>query len=90
MTFVENAEQLGIDPSKVDFAVISHGHGDHGGALSRFLNLNEEALVYVREETFKELAVKIDDRFKSAGITPEMCQVPQIKFVDESFEYFHL
>lgn len=50
--FWKNAETLGIDLSAVDTAVISHGHYDHGGGLSAFLNNNKNGKVYIRENAF--------------------------------------
>ena len=52
--FSENAEKLGIDLSVVDFAVISHGHYDHGGGLKKFLQINKSAPVYISENAFGE------------------------------------
>lgn len=50
--FLHNAEALGIDLSAVDFAVLSHGHYDHGGGLAAFFGCNDHAPVYVSSRAF--------------------------------------
>ncbi len=35
-SIIDNAEELSIDLSEIDFAVVSHGHYDHGGGVSAF------------------------------------------------------
>jgi len=52
--FAENASVMGIDLSKVDIAIISHGHHDHGGGLKTFLELNSQAKVYIHGKAFEK------------------------------------
>lgn len=50
--FLDNARALGIDPASVDFAVVSHGHYDHGGGIAAFMAANPTAKIYIRSGAF--------------------------------------
>ena len=71
--FAENAGTLGIDLSAVDFAVLSHGHYDHGGGLKTFLRLNRTAPVYVNRHAFEphynasEQYIGLDPSLRESG-----------------------
>ena len=51
--FAANAEKLGVDLENIDFAVLSHGHYDHGGGLARFIAINGTSPIYARELAFE-------------------------------------
>lgn len=48
--FMLNAEKLGVDLGEVDYCLISHGHNDHIGGLSAFLEMNHKAKVILSSE----------------------------------------
>jgi len=80
--FAENAEKLGIDLKAVDLCVLSHGHYDHGGGLTRFLELNDHAPVYVNRHAF-------GDHFSAErfiGLDPALAQSSRIRPVDDAHE----
>ncbi len=73
--FAENARTLGIDLNRVSLCVISHGHYDHGGGLTRFLRENGHAPVYVTESSFqRHFSGK-----KDIGLMPELKSHPQVR-----------
>jgi len=57
--FARNAAHLGIDIASIDAAIISHHHGDHGGGLARFFELNDHAPVYLGPAPEGEATVKL-------------------------------
>ena len=44
---LENVNELGINPRKIDTVVLSHIHSDHVGGLKEFLDKNEQVTVYL-------------------------------------------
>lgn len=46
--FILNANNMGIDLNKIDAAILSHGHHDHGGGLLSFLQINNKSRVYAK------------------------------------------
>jgi 7,8-dihydropterin-6-yl-methyl-4-(beta-D-ribofuranosyl)aminobenzene 5'-phosphate synthase len=51
-TFAQNIKASGIDLKKLDFAVISHRHGDHTSGLSYLLSVNPNVRIYTPKEGF--------------------------------------
>jgi 7,8-dihydropterin-6-yl-methyl-4-(beta-D-ribofuranosyl)aminobenzene 5'-phosphate synthase len=50
--FARNLRRLGVDLRRLDFAVISHRHGDHTGGLAHLLRVNPAVTIYVPSERF--------------------------------------
>ena len=76
--FAENAEKLGIDLARVDFAVLSHGHYDHGGGMARFLERNTHAPIYVNRHAFEP---HFNAAGKDIGLDPNLPK-DRIRFTD--------
>ena len=78
-SFAENAALLGEDLTDVETAILSHGHYDHSGGLSVFLERNRKAKIYIQEKAFEShLARRGDGRLDDIGIREELRQSPQV------------
>jgi len=86
--FIYNATLLGIDLSKVNICVLSHGHYDHTGGLAHFLDINKKAKVYMREAATRELYSKKLTRYVYTGMPKGVFEryKDRITFVDEDTE----
>ncbi len=76
--FARNAETLGLDLNKVDIAVLSHGHYDHGGGLTAFLAVNDHAPVYVHRHAFEP---HFNGTEKYIGLSPTLADNQRLRFV---------
>ena len=80
--FIKNAEKLGVDLTKVDTVVLSHGHYDHGGGILPFAEINPDAKIYVQACAFGEY-YSIDSKGQPhyIGLAEGIRELPQIVVV---------
>jgi 7,8-dihydropterin-6-yl-methyl-4-(beta-D-ribofuranosyl)aminobenzene 5'-phosphate synthase len=50
--FAHNVEAKGVDLQRLDFAVVSHRHGDHTSGLNHLLKINPTVKIYAPQENF--------------------------------------
>jgi 7,8-dihydropterin-6-yl-methyl-4-(beta-D-ribofuranosyl)aminobenzene 5'-phosphate synthase len=69
----QNAKAKRVDLSKLDFAVMSHRHGDHMGGLSYLLRVNPRVKIYAPKEGFGVYGAYLPSTFyrKNASLPPE-------------------
>ncbi len=77
--FARNADALGIDLDAAEFAVLSHGHNDHGGGLGTFFERNAHAPVYASRYAFEPHLNAAD---LDIGLDPSLLDSGRFIFVD--------
>lgn len=67
----KNAKAMGVDLSDVDYAILSHGHYDHGGGLNHFMDICPGAPVYIRKGALDgHYARRENGRIENIGLAP--------------------
>lgn len=85
--YIENANKLGINLADVDIAFLSHGHYDHGGGLKRFIEINENAKIYIHKEAFGKYYAKRDNTvMEYIGLPESLRDHNRIIYTNEDIE----
>ena len=96
---LKNAENMGIDLSKVDTMILSHGHYDHSGGIVPFLQAGSNAVIYMQETALGEFYGDDGEEqgrhlYRYIGVDKEIAKYPCVKFIkgdfviDEELEIF--
>ena len=95
---LQNAQTLGLDLTKVDTVILSHGHYDHSGGILPFAGINDRALIYMQESAvgdyFSDRGKSAPERYEYIGIDKNIAKLPQVRFlqgnhwIDDELELF--
>ncbi len=85
-SFIKNAEKFGIEMEKIEYAIISHGHYDHGGGLRYFLDINKTANIYVGRGAFSKRYAKDNNSLRYIGLERGLEADPRINALDSDIE----
>lgn len=94
--FIENAEKLRVDLTKVDTVILSHGHYDHAGGIMPFSEVNKTARIYVHPLAFSKCySTTRTGEPRYIGIDSRIRELPQLVIedyckcvIDEELEIF--
>jgi 7,8-dihydropterin-6-yl-methyl-4-(beta-D-ribofuranosyl)aminobenzene 5'-phosphate synthase len=72
--FAHNVAAKGIDLTKLDFAIVSHRHGDHTSGLSHLLKVNPTVKIYAPQENFGVFGAALPGTFyrRNESLSSEM------------------
>ncbi|MCR5118937.1 MAG: MBL fold metallo-hydrolase [Lachnospiraceae bacterium] len=95
---LKNAAAVGVDLSKVDTVILSHGHYDHSGGIMPFLKINDRADIYMQESAdgdyYADDGEGAEPRFRYIGIDKAIRESRQLRAVrgdlviDDELELF--
>jgi len=70
----KNVKAMHVDLTKLDFAVLSHRHGDHIGGFALLRKVNPKVRIYAPKENFGVFGSDLPGAFfrKDASLPPEM------------------
>lgn len=80
--FIENAKVLGIDLTKVDTVIISHGHYDHTGGILAFASLNPNAKIYIQKSAQGAFYNYRNQEEKYIGMDEKISELAQVVFLE--------
>ena len=82
---LENAKKLGIDLTRVDTVILSHGHYDHSGGIMAFAKLNPKAKIYLQRSAGFDYYNLKENKEKYIGIDKTILELPQVQLLDGNY-----
>ena len=76
--FAHNVAAKGIDLGQLDFAVVSHRHGDHTSGLNHLTKVNPQVPIYVPKENFSVFGAALPGKF----LKPNEALPPEMRYFD--------
>jgi 7,8-dihydropterin-6-yl-methyl-4-(beta-D-ribofuranosyl)aminobenzene 5'-phosphate synthase len=72
--FAHNVAAKGVDLTNLDFAIVSHRHGDHTSGLNHLLKVNPTVTIYAPQENFGVFGAALPGTFyrRNESLAPEM------------------
>lgn len=80
--FLDNAKALGIDLTKVDTVIISHGHYDHTGGVLGFAKINPTAKIYIQNTAKGAFYNYRNQEEKYIGMDEKISILEQVIFLE--------
>lgn len=75
---LQNAKLAGVDLTKVDTVILSHGHYDHCGGLLSFYQMNPHAKIYLHQKAGDGYYHIEEGIHKYIGINPDILKLKNI------------
>ena len=76
--FLENAQKLGVDVTKVETVFLSHGHYDHGGGILEFHKRNPKAKIVMQKTALGDYWHKSDTVEKYIGLDSKIKELESL------------
>ncbi|WP_300257652.1 FprA family A-type flavoprotein [Clostridium sp.] len=96
--YIERLKDLGVEPSEIDYIVVSHTEPDHAGSIDKILELAPNAKIvaspiainYIKEianRSFESIPVKDGDSISLGNKTLKFMSVPFLHWPDTIYTY---